>query len=86
MIRTLDVLNDVSQGFLLSFEVNTGIISELGDEHFLLNLFQFIIHQSSYRSMLYSPDADSTIKSITKEVALQTCEMRVMLEDPEVDL
>jgi hypothetical protein len=41
-------------GFPQSFQANSGIVPRLCHCRFLPNTFQLIIHQSSYRSMLYS--------------------------------
>jgi hypothetical protein len=63
---------------------NTVIVPQLGHYHFLPNLFQFIIHQSSYHSALYNVDSDDVIKCPTKEKEkLDELSNRNFLVDPQ---
>jgi hypothetical protein len=51
---------DVYRGVFQPLQANAGILSRLGHDHFLPNLFQFI--RQSYRWIPYSLDIDKSCK------------------------
>jgi hypothetical protein len=56
-------------GFHQFLQANVGILPGLGLDHFLLNPFQFVIHSSSYHSMLHNLDGHKIIHTtqVSKE-------------------
>jgi hypothetical protein len=62
--NTSAFLTEVYRGFPQSIQENSMTVAQLVHEHFLLNPFQFIVHRTSYRLMLYS--------DVIKEIIIET--------------
>jgi hypothetical protein len=56
------MLTEVVRDVPLSVQANTEIALRLGDDHFLPNHFQVVVHQIWHQQMICSNDADTIVE------------------------
>jgi hypothetical protein len=59
---TPSILTEYSHTFPHLFQENAKILPQLSHDHFLPNILELIVHNSSYYSPLYNPDMESIVE------------------------